>query len=196
MKTHKNPALRGSSVVKASDVKPAAKTTPKYGAAAAVKKPPKLELQNKKWIVEYQENQPGLEIADTNPKQAVYVFKCTGSTLIVKGKCNSIVLDNCKKMALVFDDVISSCEVINSQSMQIQVNGKCPTVSIDKTDGCQVYLSNKSLACEIVTAKSSEMNICVPQGGDGEFSEHAVAEQFKTVWDGKRLVTTASDINQ
>ena len=51
MKTHKNPALRGSSVVKASDVKPAAKTTPKYGAAAAVKKPPKLELQNKKWIV-------------------------------------------------------------------------------------------------------------------------------------------------
>ena len=50
-----------------------------------------------------------------------------------------------------------------------QVNGKCPTVSIDKTDGCQVYLSKDSLTCEIVTAKSSEMNICVPQGGDGEF---------------------------
>ena len=51
MKTHKNPALRGSSVVKVGDVKPAAKATPKYGAAAATKKPPKLELQNKKWIV-------------------------------------------------------------------------------------------------------------------------------------------------
>ena len=51
MKTHKNPALRGSSVVKATDTKPAAKTTPKFGAAAAAKKPPKLELQGKKWIV-------------------------------------------------------------------------------------------------------------------------------------------------
>jgi len=35
MKTHKNPALRGSSVVKATDIKPAAKTTPKFGAAVA-----------------------------------------------------------------------------------------------------------------------------------------------------------------
>jgi adenylyl cyclase-associated protein len=76
-----------------------------------------------------------------------------------------------------------------------QVNGKCPTVSIDKTDGCQVYLSKGSVSCEIVTAKSSEMNICVPKGTDGEFSEHPVPEQFKTMWNGKQLVTTASDLN-
>ena len=51
MKTYKNPALRGSSVVKATDVKSSAKTTPRFGASAATKKPPKLELQGKKWIV-------------------------------------------------------------------------------------------------------------------------------------------------
>ncbi len=52
MKTHKNPELRASSVVKAGDVKPAAKTTPKFGSSTpAAKKPPLLELQNKKWIV-------------------------------------------------------------------------------------------------------------------------------------------------
>ena len=52
MKTYKNPALRGSSVVKAGDIKSSSTTTtPKYGAAVAAKKPPKLELQNKKWIV-------------------------------------------------------------------------------------------------------------------------------------------------
>ena len=51
MKTHKNPALRGSSVVKASVKSSSTTTTPKYGAAVAAKKPPKLELQNKKWIV-------------------------------------------------------------------------------------------------------------------------------------------------
>ena len=29
--------------------------------------------------------------------------------------------DNCKKCALVYDDVISSCEIINCQSTQVQV---------------------------------------------------------------------------
>lgn len=51
MKTHKNPELRASSIVKASD-KQAAKITPKAAtAAAAVKKPPVCELQGKKWVV-------------------------------------------------------------------------------------------------------------------------------------------------
>ena len=49
------------------------------------------------------------------------------------------------------------------------MTGKVQTVSIDKTDGCQVYLSKDSLEAEIVTAKSSEMNICVPEGDDGDF---------------------------
>ena len=53
MKTHKNPELRQSSVVKASDVKPKATSSgPKFGAAAATAaKPPKLEFQSNKWIV-------------------------------------------------------------------------------------------------------------------------------------------------
>ena len=50
MKTHKNPELRASSVVKASS-KPAAKATPKAAATTAVKKPPVCQLQGKKWIV-------------------------------------------------------------------------------------------------------------------------------------------------
>ena len=49
MKTHKNPELRASSVVKASG-KPAVKTTPK-AVTTVVKKPPVCELQGKKWVV-------------------------------------------------------------------------------------------------------------------------------------------------
>ena len=50
MKTHKNPELRTSSVVKAGDIKQPAKAAPKFGTPAAAK-PPKCELQGKKWIV-------------------------------------------------------------------------------------------------------------------------------------------------
>lgn len=51
MKTHKNPELRGTSVVKAGDIKKVG-AAPKFGSAAgAAKKPPVLALQGKKWSV-------------------------------------------------------------------------------------------------------------------------------------------------
>lgn len=204
MKTHKNPALRaGSTVTSSTGVRAgpapfkatAPKTAPKPGSkptAAPAAKPPVFELQDKKWIVEYQAGNKSLIIEDTNIKQAVYIFKCQDSTVQVKGKVNSIILDSCKKVAVAFDSVVSSVEFVNSQSVQAQVMGKCPTVSIDKTDGCMMYLSKDSLDAEIVTAKSSEMNILVPKE-DGDFVEFPLPEQFKSVWNGKKFTTDCTD---
>ena len=151
----------------------------------------------------------------------VYAFKCTDSTLVVKGKINSIFLDSCKKTAVVFDSVVSSIEFVNCQSVQMQVLGAVPTISIDKTDGCQIYLSQDSLNVEIVSSKSSEMNVLVPTG-TGDFvrrshtlslslilthslpnlsicdfffekfqKEFPVPEQFKTTVSKQGLTTTA-----
>ncbi|XP_052763812.1 adenylyl cyclase-associated protein 1-like [Mya arenaria] len=208
MKTHKNPALRAGSTVsgtsshgvrsgpapfKASNPPPKApKPTSNAKAAAATAKPPVFELQQKKWTVEYQIGNKTMVIDDSNNKQTVYMYKCQDSTLQIKGKINSIVVDSCKKVAVVFDGVVSSIEFVNSQSVQAQALGQCPTVSIDKTDGCQVYLSKESLNAEIVTAKSSEMNILVP-GEDGDFKEFALPEQFKSVWNGKKFATDLTE---
>ncbi|KAM9776736.1 adenylyl cyclase-associated protein 1-like [Syngnathus typhle] len=195
-KTHKNPGLRAGSGPKPfTSPKPFSSPTPRAAPSAAPSRsaPPVLELDGKKWKVENQDGQQGLMITDTELKQVVYAFKCSNSTLQVKGKLNSIILDNCKKMGLVFDDVVGIVEIINCRDIKIQVMGRVPTISINKTDGCHVYLSQKSLDCEIISAKSSEMNILVP-GKDGDFSEFPVPEQFKTVWDGTKLVTTLTEI--
>nr|XP_022334187.1 adenylyl cyclase-associated protein 1-like isoform X3 [Crassostrea virginica] len=196
MKTHKNPTLRqGPKPFKAS----APQTAPKPGkpavvpATSAAKKPPVFELQDKRWAIENQEGNKNIEVTDTNLKQTVYAFKCNNCTIRVKNKLNSITLDSCKKTAIVFDDVVSSLEFINCQSVQGQVMGKVPTISIDKTDGCLIYLSKDSLDTEIVTAKSSEMNILVPKD-DGDFTEFALPEQFKTTWDGSKFTTVQTDI--
>ncbi|XP_060068169.1 adenylyl cyclase-associated protein 1-like, partial [Ylistrum balloti] len=193
MKTHKNPALRqGPAPFKATQVKSAPKPAPKP-VAKPVSKPPVTELQNsKKWIVENHVDNRNIEITDTALNHTVYIFKCQNSTIQIKGKINSIVVDSCKKVGVVFDDLVSSLEFINCQSVKGQVMGTLPTVSIDKTDGAQIYLSNDSLSCEIVTAKSSEMNIVIPK--DGDFVEFALPEQFKTSFDGKKMVTNISDI--
>lgn len=197
-KTHKNPALRGQGGQVApvrTGPKPFASSSPRPAGSAPPSRtlPPVLELEGKKWKVENQEGAQGLVISNTELKQVVYAYKCNQSTLQVKGKINSITIDGCKKMGLVFDDVVGIVEVINSRDVKIQVMGKVPTISINKTDGCHVYLSKDSLSCEIISAKSSEMNVLVPNQ-EGEFTELPVPEQFKTVWDGQKLVTTATEI--
>uniref|UniRef100_A0A3P9L4J2 CAP, adenylate cyclase-associated protein 1 (yeast) n=1 Tax=Oryzias latipes TaxID=8090 RepID=A0A3P9L4J2_ORYLA len=193
-KTHKNPGLRGNTGPVRSGPKPYGSTSQPAASSAPVRKlPPVLELEGKKWKVENQEGAQNLVISETELKQVVYAFKCNNSTLQVKGKINSITMDNCKKMGLVFEDAVGIVEVINCKDVKIQVIGKVPTISINKTDGCHVYLSKDSLSCELVSAKSSEMNVLVPNK-DGEFTELPVPEQFKTVWDGQKLVTTATEI--
>ncbi|KFR16528.1 Adenylyl cyclase-associated protein 1, partial [Opisthocomus hoazin] len=197
MKTHKNPALKNQGGPVRSGPKPFTAPKPACNANPSQKSSPKapalLELEGKKWRVENQENATNLVISDTELKQVAYVFKCTNSTLQIKGKINSITLDNCKKLGLVFDDVVGIVEIINSRDVKVQVMGKVPTISINKTDGCHVYLSKNSLDCEIVSAKSSEMNVLIPTEG-GDFTEFPVPEQFKTVWNGQKLVTTVTEI--
>uniref|UniRef100_A0A096N1K2 Adenylyl cyclase-associated protein n=1 Tax=Papio anubis TaxID=9555 RepID=A0A096N1K2_PAPAN len=196
MKTHKNPALKAQSGPVRSGPKPFSAPKPQTSPSpkpATKKEPAVLELEGKKWRVENQENVSNLVIDDTELKQVAYIYKCVNTTLQIKGKINSITVDNCKKLGLVFDDVVGIVEIINSRDVKVQVMGKVPTISINKTDGCHAYLSKNSLDCEIVSAKSSEMNVLIPTEG-GDFNEFPVPEQFKTLWNGQKLVTTVTEI--
>ncbi|XP_077193708.1 adenylyl cyclase-associated protein 1 [Paroedura picta] len=198
MKTHKNPALKNQGGPVRTGPKPYTAPKPSSTISPSQKQPlrkdpPFLGLEGKKWRVENYEGASNLVISDTELKQVAYVYKCINSTLHIKGKINSITLDNCKKLGLVFDDVVGIVEIINSRDIQVQVLGKVPTISINKTDGCHVYLSKNSLECEIVSAKSSEMNVLVPMD-NGDFNEFPIPEQFKTLWNGQKLVTTVTEI--
>ncbi|KAH8351994.1 hypothetical protein KR084_001044 [Drosophila pseudotakahashii] len=210
MQTHKNPSLRTGP----APFKSPAQSGGSQGAAApAAAKAPVFERDGKKWIIEYQKNNTGLLVENAEMNNVVYVFRCEGSTLTVKGKVNNIVFDSCKKCSLLFDSVVASVEFVNCQSVQMQVLGSVPTVSIDKTDGCQMYLSKDSLGVEIVNSKSSEMNILLPDASGDYVStnflsflfifsnlfkfffqtELALPEQYKTTIAGKTLKTVCVD---
>lgn len=174
---------------------PAATSTTKAAETAApVKKPPVFELQNKKWVVEWQENNQGLMIDTAEPSHTVYVYKCNNSNIQVKNKVNSIILDQCKKCALVFESTISSVEFVNCQSVKVQANGSVPTISVDKTDGCAIYLNKTNLGCQIVSAKSSELNVCITSD-DGDLTETPLPEQFMSTWNGGKWVTEVMALN-
>lgn len=154
-------------------------------AAATPAQPPKLELQGNKWVVEYQTTPVTITI--TEKKQTVYIYKCTGATVKIDGKLNAITIDSCKKTNVIFDEAISSCEVVNCNGVKVQVVHKVPAVTIDKTSGGVVYLSKDGLETQIFTSKSDELNVSIP--GPSEevpFLEFPIPEQFlNTIRDGK-----------
>ena len=69
------------------------------------------------------------------------------SLLPVQGKVNAITLDSCTRAGLVFQDLVSSCEVVNCISVEVQSTGIMPTIAIDKTDGIAVRLD--LMACSL-----------------------------------------------
>lgn len=191
-KTHKNPAIRSSGVVSAT-AQPVGRQQAAVVPTQQIQKPPRFELEGKKWLVEYQLNQPSLVITETEMNQSVNLYKCRDTVVQIKGKVNSVTIDSCTKTAVVFQDIVSVVEFINCQSIQAQSMGKVPTINIEKTDGAQIYLNKASLDCEIVTAKCSAINVSVPDDKIDDFVEYPIPEQFKSIFTGKGFRTEPAD---
>lgn len=201
--THKNPSLRAQPAAPPQrspspskrpgppvKAKPAGFSRAAPAAAAAQKKPPKLELEGNKWVVEHHEDARDLSITGTALSHTVHVFNCRNCVLRVSGKINALSMVNCSRTAVVLDSVVSSASVTSSPGFELQVTGSCPTVQVDTTDGGNVFLSKQCMdSVEVVTAKTSALNISIPTGEDGDFVERPVPEQMRSrVVDGK-LVT-------
>jgi len=157
---------------------------------------PVLRLDNARWKVEHHKGKNAndkkqVEVNVENPKQTVYVFKCTDTLVTVFGKVNSITLDNCVRTDVKFDDVIASVEVVNSKKLGVQANGSVPNIAIDKTEGVTLYiLSEAGRKAEIVTSASVDINVITPGKTENDDpKEQPIPHQFVTVFNGDKLVT-------
>lgn len=188
--THKNPELRATSIVKEKDIPE--KKAPPAVPSKIPSKPPKLALEGNKWVVENYTNESSIVIDKTEIRHTVYIYNCTNSTVMIKGKVNAVSIDACKKTGVLIDNVVSTIDVINGKSISVQITGKAPTMAVDKTDGLQVYLSKDSLDLELLAAKSSSINFMVPTA-DGDYVEYAAPEQLKIQFtpEGKKLLASA-----
>jgi len=193
--THKNPSLRVSSVVKANELGPVpGLERSASGTQQQQKKPPKLALEGNKWYVEHHEGNSNIVLDEVDMKQGAYIYGCNNCTIQIKGKISAVTLDSCKKTALVVENVVSSLDIVNCQTIQCQILGRAPTAVVDKTDGLNLFLSKECLDIEIFTAKSSELNLSIPpakQGGD--YVERPISEQLRTVIVNGMPVSTIVD---
>lgn len=160
------------------------------------KGPAKVEFQGgaHKWFVENQTGANGIVTINIgDKKETVYVFGCVGATINVVGKCKGVTVDGCKKTEVQFDDIMASCEVVNSVRIKILCREKVASVAIDKTDGIVVVLPQSSMDTTIVASKSSEMNLSWP-GPDGELVEKPIPEQYVHRIKDMRITAEVSDL--
>ncbi|KAJ1840090.1 suppressor of rasval19 [Coemansia sp. RSA 2703] len=190
--THKNPSLRAGGTVQGKS-QPAGSKQPVV-TSAAPQRPPRMALEDNKWIVENYGTEH-LTIEATETKQTVYMYNCKGTTLEVKNKLNSIAIDSCQKCGVVFDALVAECGIVNSKSVQIQARETVPSIQIDRTDGAHVFLSEQARDnTQIITAKASEVNVSYPfetkNQEDDNYIEQPIPEQFQTVIKDGKAVTT------
>jgi len=154
---------------------------------------PKTELLESKWYIQNHDGNKQIIIEIETIKQAVYICKCDECNIEIKGKFNSVTLDDCYKTNLLFETAVASCDLINNNTVKVQVTGSVPTILVDKSDGVGIFLSKTSLETSIITSKSSEMNVSIPSGVD-DYKEIPIPEQYVTKWDSKqgKLITETS----
>jgi adenylyl cyclase-associated protein len=194
-----------------------------------------------------QEHYDGTEtnVVDVQMKQSVYIYNCNNATIIVSDKCKSIQIgapaalpfrrarppgrslstggratDKCTKTRVIFNQVVSTFEVVNSKRIDVTVSEACPSMTIDKSAGVvvrsarprrlvcsrcwrtlnrllcalQVHLTSKAMEVppQIITANSTEVNVSIPGAtAEADPVEMPVAEQFLTVVRDGKLVTEA-----
>jgi adenylyl cyclase-associated protein len=98
-------------------------------------------LDKNKWFVENITDKTDVKIEAT-PNQGVFVSKIKNTVVTIVGKSNTIVIENAEASGVIFDDVISTVEVINSKKLQLQANGSVHAISIDKSAGVTVFLQS------------------------------------------------------
>jgi len=190
--THKNPSLRATSVVSPSTARakspgPLARPKP---AHMKQKKPPKMELEGNKWIIENYESDQTITLDNLERNHSVFIFRCKDVTIQIKGKLNAISMNECEKANVVLDTLVSSIEVIKSKKFAFQVLGSVPTVTVDQCDGGTLYVGKESLGVEVYTSKSTAFNVYVPgENEDDDYIECSIPEQIKSTIKGQGLIS-------
>merc|ERR1711994_1240678 len=99
-------------------------------------------------------------------------------------------IDNCVKVRVFVQDVVSTVELVNSKSVMgvVQENGKVPAFAIDKCESPQIILSKSAYEAnpDIYSSNVTAMNVEVPGATeDDDNKEYPVPEQFLTKIDPK-----------
>merc|ERR1711978_613167 len=125
-----------------------------------------------------------------NLKSNVFITMCDEMTVLVPGKVKAATIDNCVKVRVFVQDVVSTVEMVNSKSVMVivQKDGKVPSFAIDKCESPQIILSRSAYEAnpDIYSSNVTAMNVEIPGATeDADSKQLPIPEQFLTKIDSK-----------
>merc|ERR1719411_993277 len=177
------------------------KVTVKKAAAKKKRKKfgdPQTKFMGGRWMVENYEAEDGLIVIDkANLKSNVFISMCDGCTVQIPGKVKAVTIDNCVKVRVFVQDVVSTVEVVNCKSVKVivQKDGVVPSFAVDKCESPQIILSRSAAEAnpDIYSSNVSAMNVEIPGKEEKDDNrEFPIPEQFLTKIDPKTGVMTTA----
>ena len=120
-------------------------------------------------------------------RTGIFVGNCKGTkdmafTLIIKGKCKNITLSNCENAAIVFDNCVTTTEIIGSKKIQCQAVEICGSYVVDKSDRVTLFLADGSLKeggkVVLYTCQSTGTNVVQSDATGEDQVEHGMPDQI------------------
>jgi len=146
--------------------------------------PPKTKLVGGRWMVENYDDSPDvIQCNDANIKQTVYISMSDNTTIQIKPKVKSIVIDSCIKCRIFVTEVVSAIEMVNCKNCTVIIVKKAPSVQVDKSQSARIILQREAYNNnpDIYTSNVSAMNVEIPGKTDNDDPiEIPVPEQFLT----------------
>ena len=164
---------------------PAAQPKPAAGAPAKkVKQPVKVKNINR-WTIENYTEAQTLRFegdAEVNSRANFNVFDCKNITIEIVGKCSNVFLENCHKVTLIVDKLISQVEVQRSKVVKVVTKNltpddgpaKLPMVTAEGCNELMLVLCNDTKKTKVSTVCCRSVIMRYPK--EGSTDEQCAAE--------------------
>jgi len=184
-KAAKDGKLEISSVPSSSSSSPSSSSTSSISNFGSVAAPvqntiePELFVKKRTWFVKNYTSSVSLKAEDVSLRHNVYVLNCKNCTVTIPSKFKAIQLDQCHKVTIIFNSVVSLVECFNSTRIKLMPQDSCPGVSIDKSSDVEIILGPTCPPPIVTHSNSTDMRLIIP--GKTEKSdpvEHFIPHQF------------------
>jgi hypothetical protein len=125
-----------------------------------------------------------VKIPEGNLRTGVFVGNCKGPgvAVVIKGKLKNLTISNCQDIGVVFDDCITTVELIGSKKVQCQALSTAGSYVIDKCDRTTIFAADESMKEKvvIVSCMSTSTNVMTTKGDDQV--ENAIPDQIQSTF--------------
>jgi Adenylate cyclase associated (CAP) C terminal len=70
---------------------------------------------------------------DVQPNYGFALIKCSDTTVVIDGKCKTLMLENCSNVKIVCTTILANVEVLNSKKITVTIKEQVPLFSIERS---------------------------------------------------------------